>query len=132
MKSADSNSLIGQAYCWSKLDNNTRKGLLDKYHSAGIKVILSVISGYEYPGPTTAGQDPEQLASAFVDFVKNYDLDGVDVNYQDIEAMLRKDGSAEKWLVTFTQALRAELPQGKYILTHTRESALQFLNLSTL
>ena len=85
MKSADSSCLIGQAYCWSKLDKNTRKGLLVKYHSTGIKVILSVISGYEYPGPTTAGQDPKQLASAFVDFVKKYDLDGVDVNYRTLK-----------------------------------------------
>lgn len=31
------------------------------------------------------------------------------------------DGKAEQWLITFTTALRAELPQGDYILTHARE-----------
>lgn len=31
------------------------------------------------------------------------------------------DGKAEQWLIAFTTALRAELPQGEYILTHARE-----------
>lgn len=31
------------------------------------------------------------------------------------------DGSAETWIIDFTTALRAELPQGEYILTHARE-----------
>jgi chitinase len=32
--------------------------------------------------------------------------------------MDKQDGSAEKWLVDFTKALRAKLPQPKYIITH--------------
>jgi len=36
--------------------------------------------------------------------------------------MNAQDGSAENWLVTFTQALRAQLPQGQYIITHARKS----------
>jgi chitinase len=32
--------------------------------------------------------------------------------------MNRRDGSAENWLITFTQTLRASLPQGQYIVTH--------------
>jgi hypothetical protein len=55
-------------------------------------------------------------------------------------------GTAEAWLTTFTTALRAQLPQGKlancimdgknvliasgqYILTHARESGLEFSGL---
>jgi hypothetical protein len=32
------------------------------------------------------------------------------------------DGRAEQWLIDFTKALRSELPQGRYILTHARMS----------
>lgn len=70
--------------------------------------------------------------------MKQYDLDGVDVDYevifsysyfcwtgyrlgQDFNAMNAGDGKAEQWLITFTTALRAQLPQGTYILTHARE-----------
>jgi chitinase len=45
-------------------------------------------------------------------------LDGADVDYEDMAAMNKQDGSAEKWLVDFTKALRAKLPSPKYIITH--------------
>lgn len=32
------------------------------------------------------------------------------------------NGSAENWLITFTQTLRQQLPAGQYIITHARES----------
>jgi hypothetical protein len=32
--------------------------------------------------------------------------------------MNRRDGTAENWLITFTQTLRQQLPQGQYIITH--------------
>jgi len=49
-------------------------------------------------------------------WVIQYGLDGVDVDYEDFGAF--DSGTAEPWLITFTQALRASLPQGQYILTH--------------
>jgi hypothetical protein len=45
-------------------------------------------------------------------------LDGVDVDYEDFDAMNLKDGRSEKWLIDFTTALRKELPAPKFILTH--------------
>ena len=30
-------------------------------------------------------------------------------------------GTAEAWLITFTQQLRSQLPAGDYIITHARE-----------
>ena len=54
-------------------------------------------------------------------WVKNNDLDGIDVDYQDVDALWASDGKAEEWLTTFTKTLRSKLPQGKYILTHSRE-----------
>jgi chitinase len=42
----------------------------------------------------------------------------VDIDYEDLAAMDRQDGSAEAWLTAFTNQLRVNLPQGEYILTH--------------
>ena len=49
------------------------------------------------------------------------DLDGIDVDYEDFDAINAQDGKAEQWLITFTKTLRQQLPQGKYILTHARK-----------
>ena len=51
-------------------------------------------------------------------FVTTNQLDGIDVDYEDLAAMNKGDGSAEKWVGTFTQTLRAALPKGQFILTH--------------
>ena len=55
-------------------------------------------------------------------WILEYDLDGADVDYEDFNAIDAGDGKAEAWLTTFTQAMRAQLPQGQYILTHARRS----------
>ncbi len=51
-------------------------------------------------------------------WVKSNGLDGIDVDYEDLSAMNRGDGKAEKWVSQFTQTLRKTLPKGQYILTH--------------
>lgn len=60
-------------------------------------------------------------AQSLAAFVKRYDLDGVDVDYEDLDAFNRGDGTAEMWLITFTKTLRAALPKNRYIITHARE-----------
>ena len=111
-----------QVQCWQQLDASTRQGLLSKYHAAGIKVVASVFGSTETP--TSAGKDPTQLAGTFASFIQQYQLDGIDIDYEDSAAMDKRDGTAEKWLITFTQELRKQLPQGKYLLTHAREFVL--------
>ena len=54
-------------------------------------------------------------------WVKQYGLDGIDVDYEDLDAMNKGDGKAEEWLTTFTKTLRSQLPQGQYVLTHARK-----------
>jgi hypothetical protein len=59
-------------------------------------------------------------------WVKKYDLDGIDVDYEDFDAFDGSSGSAVPWLNTFTQQLRVHLPQGSYVLTHARVLFLSF------
>jgi len=68
--------------------------------------------------PTSTGQNPTTLATTIANFVIEYNLDGVDVDYEDFNAINSGTGSAETWLVTFTNALRAKLPSGQFIITH--------------
>jgi chitinase len=105
-----------QAAEWVSLDNATRASIKTTYHDAGISLIVSAFGSTD--APTSEGYDPTTIANNLAAFVLEYDLDGVDIDYEDFNAMNAMNGSAETWLTTFTQTLRAALPQGQFILTH--------------
>lgn len=105
-----------QAEEWASLDDATRSSYLTSYHDAGISLIVSAFGSTD--APTSEGYDPTTIANDLAAFVLKYNLDGVDIDYEDFNAMNAENGSAETWLTTFTKALRAKLPQGQYILTH--------------
>ncbi|KAH7909554.1 glycoside hydrolase family 18 protein [Hygrophoropsis aurantiaca] len=105
-----------QAEEWTELDNATRASIKSSYNDAGISLIVSAFGSTDTP--TSSGDDPTTTANNLAAFVLEYDLDGVDIDYEDFNAMNSGTDSAETWLATFTTALRAQLPQGEYILTH--------------
>ncbi|KAJ7242176.1 glycoside hydrolase superfamily [Mycena haematopus] len=108
-------SLQDNAATWAQLDAGTRSSIKAEYAAAGISLIVSAYGSG--PNPTSAGDNPTAAANYIANYVKTYNLDGVDVDYEDFGA-LETAGTAVAWLTTFTQALRAQLPQGQYILTH--------------
>jgi chitinase len=65
--------------------------------------------------PTTAGYDPMQVAINLALFVTNYNLDGVDIDYQDSIAF--SNGIGEQWLLNFMTKLRSLLPN--FLIVHT-------------
>ncbi|KAG1752140.1 glycoside hydrolase family 18 protein [Suillus lakei] len=113
-----------QAEEWTLIDATTRASIKASYQNAGISLIVSAFGSTDVP--TTEGYDPTTLANDLADYVLEYALDGVDVDYEDFYAMDAENGSAETWLTTFTMALRAKLPQGQYILTHARKFSTQY------
>jgi len=84
-----------------------QKALRAKYNEAGIKIMVSAFGSTEFP--TSAGMDPHVCAQKLGKFVKENNLDGADIDWEDNEAMVRGDGEA--WLINFTKTLRAELPE---------------------
>jgi chitinase len=107
---------VDQADEWTLIDNATRASYLTSYHDAGISIIVSAFGSTD--APTTDGYDPVTVANNLAAFVLEYNLDGVDIDYEDFDAMNAQNGSAETWLTTFTETLRETLPLGQYILTH--------------
>ncbi|KAG2042642.1 glycoside hydrolase family 18 protein [Suillus americanus] len=107
---------VDQADEWTLIDNATRASYLTSYHDAGISLIVTAFGSTD--APTTEGYDPVTVANDLSAFVLEYGLDGVDIDYEDFDAMNAENGSAETWLTTFTQTLRETLTQGQYILTH--------------
>jgi len=67
--------------------------------------------------PVTSGADPKKLAKSMASWVKKYQLDGIDVDFEDMPAVDSR--KAAKWLIAFTSTLRDELPKKKgYLISH--------------
>ena len=90
-----------------------------KYNTAGIKLVISAFGLTKMP--TTAGTDAASTANKMATWVKQYGLDSIDVNYEDLAAMNAGDGKAEAWLEMFTKTLHSQLLQGQYILTYAHK-----------
>ncbi len=101
---------------WANLDATKRQQLKQQYNQAGVSIVASAFG--ETDLPTTAGRDPVALANTMGQFVLNNDLDGIDVDWEEIVLVTHQSGVGEAWLATFTQTLRQQLPQGQFILTH--------------
>ncbi|PPQ96282.1 hypothetical protein CVT26_005669 [Gymnopilus dilepis] len=105
-----------QAEEWASLSASQRSTIKSQYAAAGIKLIVSVFGSTDVP--TSSGADPVATANTMAAWVKQYNLDGIDVDYEDFNAMNAGNGKAESWLASFTTQLRNQLPSGQYILTH--------------
>ncbi|THH07633.1 hypothetical protein EW145_g3238 [Phellinidium pouzarii] len=105
-----------QAEEWVEIGASSRSSIKAQYEAAGIKLIVSVFGATD--APTSSGADPTDTANTVAAWVIANDLDGVDIDYEDFNAIDAGDGKAEAWLTTFTQQLRVKLPQGTYLLTH--------------
>ena len=69
-----------QADQWQKMTASQRASVKDQYAQAGIKLFVSVLGSTETP--TTAGINPNDTASTMAGWVKEYGVDGIDVDYE--------------------------------------------------
>lgn len=65
---------------WVLISNATRASIKSSYNAAGISLIVSAFGSTDTP--TTSGYDPTTVANELAAFVLEYDLDGVDIDYE--------------------------------------------------
>ncbi|KAJ7334138.1 glycoside hydrolase family 18 protein [Mycena albidolilacea] len=111
-----------KAFEWTTLTDAQRASVKAQYNAAGIKLVVSVFGSTDVP--TSSGVNPVTMATTMANWVKQFNLDGIDVDYEDFNAFDAGDGKAEAWLISFTTQLRTLLPQGTYILTHALHAAV--------
>ncbi|KAK2463523.1 hypothetical protein APHAL10511_004274 [Amanita phalloides] len=104
------------AHAWTLMNDTQRSITKSQYAAAGIYLLVSAFGSEDTP--TTRGADPVDTANTMAAWVEQYQLDGIDVDYEDFAAFDKGDGSAENWLIVFTRTLRSRLPVGQYIITH--------------
>ena len=97
-------------------NDDIRNNILRKYHANGIKVLVAAFGDSNYP--TTEKKDPVSCATEIASYVKDTNLDGVDVNWEDTHAFVA--GTGERWLIQFTQKLRSLLPS--HIISHAPQA----------
>ena len=69
-----------KAYEWTTLTAAQRSAVKSQYAAAGIKLMVSVFGSTDVP--TSSGNDPVATANTIAAWVKQYSLDGVDVDYE--------------------------------------------------
>ncbi|KAK6992232.1 glycoside hydrolase family 18 protein [Favolaschia claudopus] len=104
-----------KAFEWTSLTDAQRATIKSEYAAAGIKLMVAAFGSTDVP--TSTGADPIAIANTMGNWVKQYNLDGIDVDYEDFNAFDAGNGKAEVDL-PFTTQIRTILPQGTYILTH--------------
>ncbi|KZV72254.1 carbohydrate-binding module family 5 protein [Peniophora sp. CONT] len=105
-----------QALEWTLITADQRAATKAAYAAAGIKMLVSAFGSTDYP--TTNGANAVSTANSIAAWVKQYNLDGVDVDYEDFSAFNGGTTAAVDWLIAFTTQLRSQLPAGQYIITH--------------
>ncbi len=96
-------------------NDQIRQSMIAAYHGAGKKVIVSAFGSTETP--TTQGANPTTTCTNLANWALANNLDGIDVDYEDIQAM--NAGTGEAWLISCTKAIRAVMPSGQFILIHS-------------
>ncbi|KAK8849537.1 hypothetical protein IAR55_004871 [Kwoniella newhampshirensis] len=104
---------VDDAQAWAQWDPAYRAQVLEDYHNAGIALMVSAFGSTDQP--TSNGADPVVTARNLAQFVIDYGLDGVDIDYEDMSAM--NSARAVAWIVPFQRELRRLLPS-PYIISH--------------
>lgn len=107
---------FGGASAFGSSNDEVQKNLKKMYNDNGVKIMVSAFGATEFP--TSGGVDPIACAQKLGDFVKNNNLDGVDIDWEDNSAM--EAGKGEQWLIDFTKKLREILPT--HIITHAPQA----------
>ena len=68
------------AQVWTSLTAAQRSSIKSQYAAAGIKLMVSAFGSTDVP--TSSGVDPIATANTMAAWVKQYSLDGIDVDYE--------------------------------------------------
>jgi chitinase len=69
-----------QALEWTLISASDRATIKSQYAAAGIKIVVSAFGSTD--APTSSGADPVATANTMAAWVKEFGLDGIDVDYE--------------------------------------------------
>lgn len=78
-------------------DSETRQMIKEFYRSSGIKLFVNAFSTYE--NPVSDGLDPINCSISLLAYIKEYEFDGVNIDFRDIGSFKGKGGLS--WMTNF-------------------------------
>ncbi|CAM1369059.1 glycoside hydrolase family 18 protein [Tenacibaculum xiamenense] len=98
----------------------TTKNAVSKIQNAGKKVLISFGGGdMGYEAYAQLVGKEKELGTAIASFIKDNNLNGIDIDYEDTAGFNGTAGyNGAQFLIDLTKALREELPNSDYIITH--------------
>jgi chitinase len=66
------------AASWTQLSSSQRSSIISSYHGAGITLMVSSFGATDVP----TGADPTSTANTHAAWVKQWGMDGIDVDYE--------------------------------------------------
>lgn len=108
------------SFCYVNADGTLDSSDIDRYieqirdaaHADGVEVVMSFRSKGEFTEAVSTEESREILVNNIIDYVERYDLDGVDIDYEEYEVL---EDNIPK-LLSFFSLLRSEMPEG-HVLT---------------
>ena len=73
---------------WTQLTAAQRSSVKAQYAAAGISLVVSAFGSTD--APTSTGVDPTSIANTMAAWVKEFDLDGIDVDCEVIHRVLKR------------------------------------------
>lgn len=104
------------ALAWTQATDKEREAVKKSFHDADIRLMVSAFGATDVPQSGDGLGNATKTANRLADFVVKYGLDGVDVDYEELD--LFANGKAVPWLKTLTKQLRERLPSPKYTISH--------------
>lgn len=92
---------------YGSTNEEIQKAWIKLYHEKNQKVLLSAFGATEFP--TTQGMDADSTCTKLAQAVLANNLDGLDLDWEDNDAL--EAGKGEAWLITCTKAARKILPK---------------------
>ena len=102
---------------WVNLTSSDRAAMKKKFHDAGIRITFTCFGGMD-DHTTWSPEYAQQVAVDVAAFTQQYDLDGVDIDYEAFNYAATDPVDTMLFLTTLTTTLRQNLPR-PYMLTYS-------------
>ncbi|KAI9851886.1 MAG: hypothetical protein M1838_002457 [Thelocarpon superellum] len=102
---------------WTQMPTDQRKALVKSLHDANIAITFTCF-GSEDGHPDWTIFNTTAMAAELAELVVNFDLDGVDFDFEDFTYMENDQAATETFLSDLTHQLRLLLPR-PYIISHS-------------
>ncbi|KAL1411798.1 hypothetical protein Q8F55_002765 [Vanrija albida] len=102
---------------WEGFTDAQRQAILTNYHDNGIALMVSAFSDDDHIVSNKA--DPVATAQSIGAWVKKYNVDGVDIDYEDFKPLQEDPAGSLAWLTAFHNELATQLPLSDYAISST-------------